>query len=331
MAAFLRHRTRLVEACREWPLRVWIVASLVALGCSAKADGASIAQANDQKAHGCAHTRTWREARKLGYVDDIPRDLVEALQAGTCVAMVGAGLSAPAKLPGYEALLRTVANEAKIELRLLDSGSYDDLDRLQFQLAKEVGKEKMCTIMRSKLYLQPPLPRAMQAVLDPFCRLPFASVVSWNWDNILDPIYPLVPNNSSGFSKVLAARALPSASYKPSSVPLLKMQGVLDDVASVFLTRADYERRDAGDFLRRLHETRTVLYIGMSLRSGGVGDQRRAGARHYAIINDVTPERRQQLLKQNIHAISYGSEATAWKGSQIIMGELSACVDQMSS
>lgn len=326
MAAFSRHCARLANAWRSWPLRL-LAASLAAQGCSSKVAGPSITRVSDREAHVCcAHTQTWRDARKLGYVDEIPRDLVEALRAGTCVAMVGAGLSAAANLPGFEALLRFVAEQAAVDLRLPESGSYDDLDRLQFQLAKEVGKEQMCDIMRSKLYLHPPFPGAMQAVLDPFRRLPFASIVSWNWDNILDPFYSLVPNNASGFATVLAARVMQSASYEPSSVPLLKMQGMLDDASSVYLTREDYERRDADDFLRRLYETRTVLAIGMSLRPGGVGDERRAGARHYAIINDVTPERRQQLLELNIHAISYDSEATAWKGNQIIMGELFARV-----
>jgi len=277
-------------------------------------------------------TSNWHNARKLGYVDEIPEELVRALQHGRCVAMVGAGLSYPANLPGYEALLKMVATTAGVPLELPSNGTYDDLDKVQFQLADHIGKDKMCNILRSKLYLTEPCPDAMQVVLNAFCKLPFAAVVSWNWDNILDAKYTLVPNNASGFQSVLRSMATPQ-NYENLCTPLLKMQGDLTNATTVVLTKNDYENRahEADTFLRSLHETYTVLHIGMSLRPGGVGERRRPGSRHYAILNDVTPAHRRELERWNIHAISYDSKATIWKGNQIIMQELARRAYQLQS
>lgn len=274
-------------------------------------------------------TRAWQEARKLGHVDEIPDGIVSALRKGRCVAMVGAGLSSPAGLPGFEGLLRAVATSEKISLNLPESGSYDDLDRIQFQLAEQVGKDRMCSIMQNMLFCDAPFPRAVQLVLRAFTKLPFAAVVSWNWDNLLDAEYLLAPNNLSGFESVIHS-GLAADTHDRSSAPLLKMQGDLSNPASVVLSEQDYARRvrllDDSGFLHRLHQNYVVLHIGMSLRTGGVGNQRRAGSLHYAIINDVTPERRQELLEWNIHAISYDSKATRWSGNQIILEELATRV-----
>eukprot|EP00928_Gymnodinium_smaydae_P058366 TRINITY_DN41567_c0_g1_i1.p1 TRINITY_DN41567_c0_g1~~TRINITY_DN41567_c0_g1_i1.p1 ORF type:complete len:325 (+),score=53.93 TRINITY_DN41567_c0_g1_i1:69-1043(+) len=267
-------------------------------------------------------------ARKLGYIDEIPRQLVVAMQNGSCVAMVGAGLSYPAGLPGFEGLLRRVAALKGIPLKMQAKGSYDDLDNVQFELADQIGKEAMVTSMRSMLYLPQPFPRAMQDVLVAFRRLPFAAIVSWNWDNLLDDVYDLVPNDTSGLQQIASSTA-DLSSYTNAVIPLVKMQGNLDDPATVVLTRRDYEQRHskATQFLEEVHKTRTVLYVGMSLRPGGVGDERRAGSLHYAIMNDVTAERKRDLLENyNIHAISFDSKATSWQGSQMIMEELALLV-----
>lgn len=273
---------------------------------------------------GLAHpSGMWHRARQLGHVDDIPEGLVQALREGSCVAMVGAGLSYPAGLPGYEALLTSVSRASGVPIELPDNGSYDDLDEVQFRLADRVGKEEMSRILRSELYLAGAVPRAMRPVLEAFCRLPFAAVVSWNWDNVLDARYASAPNNAPGFREVLGSRARPGG-YDSLCVPLLKMQGDLEDAATVVLTRDDYRHRARGAeaFQRALFVSHTVLHIGMSLRAGGVGDNKRPGARHYAILNDVTPARREELERWNIHAVSYDSAATKWNGNQIIMHEL---------
>lgn len=265
---------------------------------------------------------SWETARKHDYLDDIPTSLVEALRNGKCVAMVGAGLSRPAGLPGYEELLRVVAERAGIPVQLPPSGSYDDLDKIQFQLVEQVGRVDMCKILRSQLYVEEPIPDAMQIVLEAFCNVPFAAVVSWNWDNILDSRYQLVPNNSSGFDTVLKSAL--SGSYHATSTPLVKMQGDFDDSATVLMSEDDYRQSHDGriDFLKHVYQNYVVLHIGLSLRRGGVGDERRAGARHYAILNDVDPERRRELESWNIHAINYDSKATSWRGNEIIMAEL---------
>ena len=216
--------------------------------------------------------------------------------------------------------------------RFQESGSYDELDQLQFQLAEALGKERMCRIMQKMLFLDKPFPDAVQPILQAFLKLPFAAVVSWNWDNLLDSHYVPTSNNKLGFESVIQSQV--AGSYNISRVPLLKMQGDLSAPDSVVLTEQDYAvrhqlLRDSG-FLYRLYQSHTVLHIGMSLRAGGVGNQKRAGSLHYAILNDVTPERRSELKSWNIEAISYDSQATEWMGNQIILEELARRVRETS-
>eukprot|EP00933_Yihiella_yeosuensis_P018833 TRINITY_DN15363_c0_g1_i1.p1 TRINITY_DN15363_c0_g1~~TRINITY_DN15363_c0_g1_i1.p1 ORF type:complete len:323 (+),score=45.20 TRINITY_DN15363_c0_g1_i1:50-1018(+) len=275
----------------------------------------------------------WQQARKLGHVDDIPDELVWALRRGTCVAMVGAGLSAPAGLPGVEGLLSAVATSENIDLNLANEKANEDLDNVQFQLAKQVGKDKMCSLMQKMLLLDRPFPRDVQPVLQAFTKLPLAAVVSWNWDNLLDAQYLPTSNNSSGFESVIRS-SVDVDSYERSRAPLLKMQGDLSDPTSVVLTEQDYARRnqllaDSG-FLSRLFQSFTVVHIGLSLRSASAYTQEGGGSLHYAILNDVTPERRQELLERNIHAISYDSKATRWMGNEIIMEELASRIEELN-
>jgi len=267
-------------------------------------------------------SKLWRSFRDLDVVDDIPDDLVTSLRQGKCAAMVGAGLSYPAGLPGYEELLRTVASTAGVALEVPQNGSYSDLDAVQFQLAQRVGKEQMCSIMEKQLFMEKPFKPEANAVLAPFCSLPFAAVVSWNWDNLLDDSYRLVPNNSSGFAAVLDGDASPH-SQNSSKAPLLKMQGDLRNSSTVMLTQEDYKRRqvEAVPFLQHFHQAYAVLHVGMSLRGGGVEGAKRPGL-NFAILNDVTPRRRQELMDMNIRAISYDSGATLWRGNQAILEEL---------
>lgn len=279
------------------------------------------------QAESCSKTDTcrrydWQEARRLGHVDEIPDGLIRALQGDTCVAQVGAGISIPAGLPGFEGLLRGVAALSQVDLQLPENGSYDDLDGLQFQLAEQIGKDTMVELMRQMLFLEQPFPAAVQPTLNAFTNLPFAAVVSWNWDNLLDAHYMQVPNNSEGFEAVL--QGVCRSSIKVAR--LLKMQGDLSDPATVRLTQQDYDCRqqEAIEFIRHLHQTYTILYVGLGFRSGGLDDTKRAGSLHYAILNDVTPEKRQELLELNIQAINYDSKGTSWRGNQVILEELAA-------
>lgn len=263
----------------------------------------------------------WTAAYQAGWVDEIPDGLVRALQDGHCVAVVGAGLSIPAGLPGFEALLKQVASASSVSLALPDRGGYDELDRVQSCLADLVGREKMCSLMLELLRSPQPLPAKAEAVISAFVQVPFSSVVSWNWDELLDHSFVLVPHNAQGYERVLTSDA-----SSPLETPLVKMQGNLRDPQSVVLTQADYRRRDleALTFLQRLYSSRVVLYVGLSLRTTGVERYFPGpGGSHYAILNDVSEEQKADLLRNfGIQVISYDSVATDFQGNALVLEEL---------
>mmetsp|Transcript_104612 Transcript_104612/g.181750 ORF Transcript_104612/g.181750 Transcript_104612/m.181750 type:complete len:332 (-) Transcript_104612:70-1065(-) len=273
---------------------------------------------------------SWHEARQAGFVDDIPGELVQALKQGRCVAQVGAGVSMSAGLPGFEALLVNIASSGSVAIEVPKSGSYGDLDHIQSFLTEHLGRETMCRLMEEQLRVPKPMPQKAEILIRAFCSLPFAAVLSWNWDEMLDDQLAVVSHNDHGFRLVLdlvTSRPGDQNSTEFPQGPLVKFQGSLRDPTRVILDKSDYDRRSAPltRFLHQLQERQvSMLYIGLSLRwekenaalpiSGGV---------HFAVLNDVPPTRRHELLQNHgIRVISYSSKGTNFEGNRIVLEEL---------
>lgn len=247
-----------------------------------------------------------------------PDALVSELCSGNVVAIIGAGLSMSAGLPGFWPLLNAIATKGGRED--LSHKHYNTADDFQFDLARTLGKKRICEILPQELAAPQPAPQAYLENRGNLTSLPLCGVVSFNWDTLLDDNYTIEPWEQQGSFNCQAR----------SRTPMWQVQGNASNCGSLVFSHTDYKRirKARADFFTRLFSTTTVLYIGMNVRQGyitGTPLLRGSGPwprRHYAIINDVSNHDRQMLDNVGMTAISYNGKQTQYKGLTYILDEL---------
>jgi CheY-like chemotaxis protein len=222
-----------------------------------------------------------------------PDHLAAEIAAGNCVAFVGAGFSAAARLPDWTTLLRRLAAQAdrvaEVERALTEhegaEGRYlaaqlleDKLERsgLIAGLRQTLVGERGATMERRLALLQ---------------RIPFRAILTTNFDDLLTGkvasedsyVDALRPEGHRWWEEQFwrdPAELHARAKGKRVGPLVLKLHGNLaDERDNVVLTRRDYRRRlyhDAGyqAFLRNILATRTVLYLGFSFTDAYLSELR---------------------------------------------------------
>lgn len=124
----------------------------------------------------------------------VPKGLIDAIAEGSCVAFVGAGFSAAARLPGWQALLNGILKEGveagKIPAEkkgqiqeLIDKGSSSSLDtaaQIMEDYDAPVGK-----VAQKMLKVPEPVPEQMMRRLKLLSGIPFSAVLTTNFDGFL--------------------------------------------------------------------------------------------------------------------------------------------------
>ncbi|WP_164018043.1 SIR2 family protein [Pyxidicoccus trucidator] len=261
---------------------------------------------------------------------ELPAGLISAIQAGNCIAFVGAGFSIPAKLPSWSELLNDLSQHVgaglrkhlKLLLEKKDGGA--SLEEAAQAIEDELGQNKLAKRLKARLTTRE-LPLEMAERIRLLQGIPFRAILTTNFDMLLEGETPSPP----AYRKIMRA---PRPRWwdegfwdqKACFPPVLKIHGDVRDADTVVFTRRGYRQRLHNDphftrFLSSLFTQHTVLYLGFSfsdaylneLRSGalsllgeGGGDSPIA----YAIANDIPPRSCRHLMRhEGIHALSYSS------------------------
>mmetsp|Transcript_22252 Transcript_22252/g.52600 ORF Transcript_22252/g.52600 Transcript_22252/m.52600 type:complete len:116 (+) Transcript_22252:133-480(+) len=80
----------------------------------------------------------------------IPDALASALKEWRLVVSIGSGFTRVAGLPSWSELFDGVCSLG-ISQATAGSGSHDDMDRLQFEIVEQGGKEQVCQCMEKML------------------------------------------------------------------------------------------------------------------------------------------------------------------------------------
>jgi hypothetical protein len=268
-----------------------------------------------------------------------PEHLAAEIAAGNCVAFVGAGFSAAAKLPDWTTLLRRLAERASLvgEVeRALTEQEGSEGRYLAAQLLED-KLERRGLIAGLRLALVGERGATMDRRLALLQRIPFRAILTTNFDSMLTGkvagedsyVDALRPEGHRWWEEQfwtdpaeLAARGHASQ----AGPMVLKLHGNLaDERDNVVLTRRDYRRRlyqDAGyqAFLRSILATRTVLYLGFSFTDAYLSELRsevlslldfRDGSAPvaYAVVADAPNELREFYGRhEGIAVLGYGSE-----------------------
>lgn len=298
--------------------------------------------------------------------------MVRCLRDGECVAFVGAGFSKPAGFPDYVNILRLAMDHQKAKTVLSDEVaavfryrlgslglSQRELDPIQKELSTALGKELISNIFAEILFgARLEDGGLMMLQLSALRSIPFAAVVTSNWDDLLERFVcngeggGKLPRTLEGYSALLSA-GLPA---REGSAPLLKFQGDPGDPSTFVLDEEDYQvlLSDAAymTFWRQLFATRVLFFIGASVSGGYMNDILRAAWRArcaescgvgvnatgpesssypqplgYIILNDVgADEIKQWLSEYGLCVLPYDSRATKWQGNRLYLEALArAC------
>jgi CheY-like chemotaxis protein len=233
----------------------------------------------------------------------IDPDLLEAIAQGDCVAFVGAGFSAAADLPQWEALIRHVADDlhhedpqapqASVVRALLDSkaaASNRELEMAAQLLHDAFGPARFSRSLTQALR-RDALPLIMQQRLKHLLGIPFRAIVTTNFDLLLGgtppsgAIYQALlrgprpsPWREAVIRVALSQQLVEDLPGAAESV-VVQLHGRVDDPRSLVLTRSQYRQRLYADpayltVLRSLLATSTVLFLGYSLTDAYLNELR---------------------------------------------------------
>jgi hypothetical protein len=279
----------------------------------------------------CSTNRRSRE----GTLQQIPPELVREINAGNCVAFVGAGFSAAANLPSWAQLLARLATEAGNEevvahvQACIQRGSAHAFDEAAQVLDDCLERPRLLACI--KRHLSPSAPgKQMEQRLQWMRGIPFRAILTTNFDTLL-------PGESPGpvaYREVLRPHEYRwweprfwEADPDHWGASTVKLHGDLSDDRSdtLVFTRRDYRRRLYSDaayatFLRAVMSTTTVLYLGFSfedaylneLRSevlALLGHEETSQPVAYAVLNDVPgPSRSHFEHHEGVRVLGYDSK-----------------------
>ena len=284
----------------------------------------------------------------------VPRELVREIEAGNCVAFVGAGFSGASQLPDWRSLLREIAQRGSLAPPVLshidariDAGSAHALEEAAQMLEDYVGRERFVEIAQRLLCLPGTTP-AMEQRLAWLHGIPFRAILTTNFDGLLHGETP----GAETYRQALRPeeyRWWSTRYWSGDGAYTVKLHGDLARRVEpeIVLTRRDYRERLYRDpayetFLRAILSTTTVLYLGFSfedaylneLRSevlALLGHERESGPVAYALANDVPEETRRHFRQhEGIELLSFDSRGGSdFSGFDEILEEIHSATNPL--
>ena len=221
--------------------------------------------------------------------DDPEQALIAAIDAGRCVAFVGAGLSFPA-VGGWRDLLLEVAKQSRdpsiaaVVAELIDEGTDNVSLEAAAQLLEDAEPDgKLGELVATTIEALCDRAGAKQDVVrqrvEYLRRIPLSAIVTTNFDRYLPGELP----GPAVYRRILRAHEQGTPRYgSPSQhaqCPVVCLHGSLAAPRSITMTRRAYRKRLHADpgyrrFLGTLFSTHTVIFIGFSFTDAYVNELR---------------------------------------------------------
>ncbi|MGA9997290.1 MAG: SIR2 family protein [Pyrinomonadaceae bacterium] len=224
-----------------------------------------------------------------------PAPLVGYLQSGRCALFVGSGLSAAAKLPTWKDLLKEMIDEigggdtskpvVQELTKMLNEGK---LLEVAFQCRDELTIPGYSALLTRKLRPDDlKIPEQHKIIT----QLPFAAVVTTNYDKLLEMAYQEDKKGPKVFTQKM--KGTQGTALFDGGFFILKAHGDIDDPESLILTSRDYSEninanQAFNSFFSALLLTKAILFVGYSLNDP---DFRLLLDKQLTIFSDYIPPR----------------------------------------
>ena len=231
----------------------------------------------------------------------ILNELAESLRRHNVALFIGAGLSIGAGLPGWEKLIRPLANR-------IGYTATDMLKAAQYY-ENRLGRQALISHLRDQLDTTGIEPSQNHALIT---QLPVNIVFTTNFDDLLERAYR---EAGRAVSLVVGAAELPF--WDESRVNLVKLHGTYNRPDSFIITEHDYNtvyQKNAlvVKQLNALLATKTFLFIGYSMSDpdfNQIYDQLRIDlgryqCRPYLVTFDVDEFTREDMERRGYHVIT---------------------------
>lgn len=195
-----------------------------------------------------------------------PPELVQRFASGEGGVWAGAGLSAQSGLPIRKSFIQTMIQTAAVE-EWIDSGA---LKKLQGLCAHEHAEQALDELVASVPHMRQELIANYRAIFCKFAspsrshdlltRIPFSGLITTNYDNLIERVGEVPPDQVLTLSSRRPVQAAPF---------MLKLYGELAFPAAVLLSRAELAQAlpasSMVQMVREVMQTRTMLFLGCSL------------------------------------------------------------------
>lgn len=192
----------------------------------------------------------------------IPRPLLDDIEAGKCLPFVGSGFSLNARLPSGKVMPawpELTAHLASIGQLPLESGG----PAVASGFEREFGRVQLIEAIRKALHTGAAEPGDAHKT---FAELPFDTIYTTNFDLLLEDSFTAIKRP---FRSLVGELQMPFHGG-PLTTSIVKMHGDLRHEEHVIVTREDYEKfldtyPVIATHLSALLITRTALFVGYSL------------------------------------------------------------------
>ncbi|MFC2032558.1 SIR2 family protein, partial [Chloroflexota bacterium] len=270
----------------------------------------------------------------------IPKNLIEAIKEGSCVAFVGSGLSQTVGLPSWSNLLRQMISWSRDEginvkdrQELEDLIEHNDFLLVAEELREQLGKENYRQFMVKVLQKANPKPSDVHMQLT---RIPFSAVLTSNYDTVLESAYTMASSGSAPHVFTHADYPELANALREGDFYILKIHGTIDRIETVILGRTDYRtvminNRAYHQQLQAHFSNKTVLFIGCSLNDPDIltlldelrttfGDY---SGRHFAFLYEPSKVKLRRFERDyGIQVIPYTPSSTTHPEASTFLNDL---------
>lgn len=254
----------------------------------------------------------------------IPDELIEYFGNEEVILFVGAGFSSNAGLPGWVDLLHPLSSSLDYSLPSINAQiATEHLLTLAQYYENKFGRNSLIRYLSNKLDTTTIYPSTNHYLL---ASLPAKYVFTTNYDNLLEQTY-----RDTGQHYLSIINHVDFAFTKQQEIKIIKLCGDLTHPESLVITKQDFNifyetHRGVIDKLRNALETKTVLFIGYSLKDPFInqiwdsinlsfGKYQRFG---YAVLFDASDLEIDDLRRRNITVINLQANE---KGKSTILEE----------